>query len=393
MPNPLVTSVRIPMDSSSRPAGTPSAGTWLSGYAQKDGFRWKIGEDKTQVLAYSGTVWRSRLKTSGTPLGLLGWYYEPGGATADHYYSNGWSTSPPSYGASVWNRAYDRFKDVALGENATWGTTIAEGREALGLIGSRAFKLATAYRALRDGRFDRFCKELGIQPKRKHRRYVPRRGYLKTSVVREIARGHSALWLEYWFGWAPLAGEIYQSTLVLTTSQSSGKHWATASTKLGDQTKSFFHGGGSGKVVTERGKYMVKTGANVVYENYNHALVQQMGLANPLAIAWELVPFSFVVDWFTNVGDVLGAVTDFYGVRLEKAYTSEYLRTTSSFKTTWQHWTPSTWWEYSLTTHRSRRKLGIASPVLVRPKLANFGHSLTRAATAVSLLVQLFIKR
>jgi len=29
------------------------------------------------------------------------------------------------------------------------------------------------------------------------------------------------------------------------------------------------------------------------------------GLFNPAALAWELTPFSFVVDWWTNIGDVL----------------------------------------------------------------------------------------
>jgi hypothetical protein len=30
-------------------------------------------------------------------------------------------------------------------------------------------------------------------------------------------------------------------------------------------------------------------------------------LANPLITTWELIPFSFVADWFVNVGDVLSA--------------------------------------------------------------------------------------
>lgn len=30
---------------------------------------------------------------------------------------------------------------------------------------------------------------------------------------------------------------------------------------------------------------------------------QQLGLTNPAQLAWELVPFSFVVDWFIPVGD------------------------------------------------------------------------------------------
>lgn len=37
------------------------------------------------------------------------------------------------------------------------------------------------------------------------------------------------------------------------------------------------------------------------------ATTQGLGL-NPLTTAWELVPLSFVVDWFLNVGDLLGAL-------------------------------------------------------------------------------------
>lgn len=32
------------------------------------------------------------------------------------------------------------------------------------------------------------------------------------------------------------------------------------------------------------------------------------GFGNPLALAWELVPYSFMVDWFVNVGDVLASL-------------------------------------------------------------------------------------
>lgn len=38
-----------------------------------------------------------------------------------------------------------------------------------------------------------------------------------------------------------------------------------------------------------------------------------LGLVNLQALAWELVPMSFVVDWFVNIGDVLRNMTSFYG--------------------------------------------------------------------------------
>jgi hypothetical protein len=42
--------------------------------------------------------------------------------------------------------------------------------------------------------------------------------------------------------------------------------------------------------------------------------LKQLGLANPAAIAWELVPFSFVFDWFVPVGEFLNAVTGTFGL-------------------------------------------------------------------------------
>jgi len=33
----------------------------------------------------------------------------------------------------------------------------------------------------------------------------------------------------------------------------------------------------------------------------------QLGLSRPLTSAWELVPYSFVIDWFVGVGDWLDA--------------------------------------------------------------------------------------
>lgn len=39
-----------------------------------------------------------------------------------------------------------------------------------------------------------------------------------------------------------------------------------------------------------------------------HQTLGQFGFTNPLGVAWELVPFSFVVDWFFNVGEFLASL-------------------------------------------------------------------------------------
>jgi hypothetical protein len=38
------------------------------------------------------------------------------------------------------------------------------------------------------------------------------------------------------------------------------------------------------------------------------------GFANPIESAWELVPFSFVIDWFLNVGNTIAAWTPNFGL-------------------------------------------------------------------------------
>ena len=42
---------------------------------------------------------------------------------------------------------------------------------------------------------------------------------------------------------------------------------------------------------------------------------QRLGLTDPALLAWELIPYSFVIDWFVNVGDFLQASGTFIGLK------------------------------------------------------------------------------
>lgn len=380
MPVPLDTYYTSKFDASETPPA-PYVLPWMKNHVEKYGQRWVEGDRKDQVLPYWGRIARGKMKSQATSPWYGPWYYAPNPFSSFHRFSgNDWSlNSPPTYGVAAVNKCYDRFKDVAVGETASWGTTIAEGREALGLIGDRALRLRRAYKNLRRGQFKDFLKELSVKPKRKHR-----------SVTRTASGEASGLWLEYWFGWSPLAGEIYQSTVALTAAQVAGKHFATAWQACKEHVNS-----GDGLEVKENGKYRVKTGATIRYDSLDRMLATQMGLTNPLAIAWELVPFSFVVDWFTGIGNVLGARSDFYGTTLFDAYWTEKLETSSQFST-WEYYGGdpiSTRYVAQYKSFLQRRHLGLIRPVATYPKVANFGDSGTRAATAVSLLVQIFLDK
>lgn len=79
--------------------------------------------------------------------------------------------------------------------------------------------------------------------------------------------------------------------------------------------------------------------SRVVYTSRIHDstlyALNQLGLANPIATAWELVPLSFVIDWFLPIGDFLTALTSPLGTEfvsgfedrvIEASATGTYLR-------------------------------------------------------------------
>lgn len=47
---------------------------------------------------------------------------------------------------------------------------------------------------------------------------------------------------------------------------------------------------------------------------------QAMGLSNPASLAWELVPYSFVIDWFIPIGNFLEAISAVNGLQFVAGY-------------------------------------------------------------------------
>jgi hypothetical protein len=41
-------------------------------------------------------------------------------------------------------------------------------------------------------------------------------------------------------------------------------------------------------------------------------LLHALGVSKAASVIWEAIPFSFVVDWFVNVGDVIASVEDWF---------------------------------------------------------------------------------
>lgn len=277
------------------------------------------------------------------------------------------------------NKAWDKLVNNMRSGPANLGTTIAEWNESLGMITKRASQLYRGYRHLRRGNFRDFLREFNIGPKRKHK-----------NMRRNPVNQASSLWLEYSFGWKPLTKDIYDAAQAISQPVPGGRFSGSGRETFRSSASDEYDTNQMGQSWNTDG--VCKMGAFVTVVDPNAYLAQQMGVANPLLIAWEVVPFSFMVDWVFDVGTFLGALTDFLGCEISKAYTLYYAK--GFVKTSWKYnFDPVTTRVVSGQVAVYKRRTGLDFPTPNFSFQANIGQSLTRAANAVSLLGQILTKR
>lgn len=216
-----------------------------------------------------------------------------------------WLSGPSSGSASALNRARKKFLSK-LGETALLTVDYAERKQSFDMIANSAKRLAGAARLLNAGRALAAARQLGV-------RY---RGHPFVA-----AKEASNLWLEWHFGWSPLIADIYAAIDILQRS------WYPAVCKGGgsttfDTTTGFNTPGFWFSVISFETRCLVQ--AEVSAENPMLARANQLGLLNPATVAWETVPFSFLIDWFVPVGDFLSQYTDLAGFKIENGFYTIY---------------------------------------------------------------------
>lgn len=141
------------------------------------------------------------------------------------------------------------------------------------------------------------------------------------------ARKLANRWLEFQYGWKPTMASIYDTTALLAKKISTGlDHYGKV--KLRET-------GNLTDVITQDGMYIRRQtdyttfgSASFRYRLSDPKLLQlqQAGFTNPLAVAWEIIPFSFVLDWFVDIGGYLNRMDAALGID------SLYVNTLTGYK-------------------------------------------------------------
>ncbi len=189
---------------------------------------------------------------------------------------------------------------LKLGSNkADLGTNIVEAQRTAHEVIKPFLSLIKAYGYARRGLWSKVPSALGVDG-------------------RKIITGRTAaeMWLQFQYGWKPLMGDIHglyqvlqrksQKSMLISGSSSAGGSRQGSANKI-----EVWKGYGDCHWVIDQS---VRTKLFGIVRSDALRRAGQVNLLNPASVAWEVTPFSFLIDWGMPVGNVLAAFTAVAGV-------------------------------------------------------------------------------
>lgn len=238
--------------------------------------------------------WSYEVRQNGFPKGQVDW--SDSGvlkSRSEGTYDSTPLSSPNWDWQEVDNKTIDRFYDIVRG-GLDLSVDIAEAGQARKMIGS-SFKLVNFVRSIPD-----------LGPLIRRASNSLRNGRLGRDSARDIGKGISDKWLEYQYGWKPLISSIYGAAdesqrLVLNKIQNFSVRARVPMSDPVDQNIRDLR-------FRARDRYNVvgvqSAECSIRMSVPSWDLARWTSL-NPVSIAWELMPYSFVVDWMYDVGGTL----------------------------------------------------------------------------------------
>lgn len=253
-----------------------------------------------------------------------------------------------------------------LGAQFNAGVALGEARESLRMIAGTATRVYSAWKQAKRGRWKSAANTL-VGANGKTRVFTDKRNFADN-------------WLQLKYGWLPLLKDIESGTKHLAYVM----HQKRTSTQR-VRTKIEY----SGRLKTDNRYFgSQETRLQVIAKISSVNELSLVGLTDPLSIAWELLPLSFVADWFIPIGATLDALA------LQGAITAAYVTTETVDNRTFgfREISPTYRSTYSLDLREVgvKRTIGTSLPQIRPPFPADLSKvpDVSRAITAVALVIQ-----
>lgn len=183
------------------------------------------------------------------------------------------------------------------GQHVNLAVAFAEREKTALMISQTIVTLAKAGRAVKRGNLQAAARELGVSTRKKK--------FNSSSVPNR--------WLELQYGWLPLLGDAHGAAQAVSEADQSDptkyrisvKGFSKSSRTDGNFRDSYYAS------IKEFSKKSIRSSTRLDYTPSDLPGLAQaaaLGLTNPFDVAWELVPFSFLVDYFTPIGSILNVL-------------------------------------------------------------------------------------
>lgn len=189
------------------------------------------------------------------------------------------------------------------------GQALAEAGKTANLLSETAEFLGDAYVAIKTRNWRKLRNVIGWDP----------------SLAKNSKNAASA-WLRYRYGWTPLLMDVYGAAEQLAETIHGRKTMVVKQTVSEKISEISMDSGGefSAKRATH--------GLQSCFVRFDFlpiggviSAMNNVGLANPLQLAWELLPYSFVVDWFVPIGNALSCKDFANGIIWQSGSSSDWL--------------------------------------------------------------------
>lgn len=189
------------------------------------------------------------------------------------------------------------------GHKFNGGVFLAEAHESLEMIASTARSLASAMSNIKHGNLAGAARDVGVFKKWSKAEQKAasslRKGQLAPDRVNDFV---TRSWLSLQFGWKPMLNDVHDAAEYAASKLN--KPVVDTMVKIARSWKDTYEI----DYPSTRGKVSRSTSRRVrvrLAEEPSEAW--KLGLTNPANVAWNLVPYSFVADWFAPIGSYLEA--------------------------------------------------------------------------------------